>query len=74
MPLPLASANEASCPPAALPLAVPRSCPASSRYPLPPLAIATTSFEGVAPGTVMTIGLFAPTSPSPLSKLLQSEG
>ena len=62
MPVPVASVNEASCPPAALPLVVPRSCAASSRYPLPPLAIATTSFEGVAPGTVMTIGLVDPRS------------
>jgi len=46
---PFATMKSTFCPPAAVD--VPRRAAASSRYMWPSLAIATTIFEGVAPGS-----------------------
>ena len=63
--LPFATMKSTFWPPAAVD--VPRSAAASSRYMCPSFAIATTIFDGVAPGSSTYSGLTEPKSASALS-------
>ena len=70
--LPLATMKSTLCPPA--PVDVPRSAAASSRYMCPCFVIATTMFDGVAPGSCTNSGFTEPKSASELSIAIQSVG